>query len=90
MFCDCITLGGRMLLDIGPKEDGTLDERQAKVLLDLGGWIHDHEEAVFGTEKGCLLYTSLHYPDAGSVCCGISAVLGYHFIHQCAKRRIEW
>ena len=27
MFCDCITLGGRMLLDIGPKEDGTLDER---------------------------------------------------------------
>lgn len=29
-------------------------------------------------------------PDAGSVCCGISAVLGYHFIHQCAKRRIEW
>ena len=49
MFCDCITLGGRMLLDIGPKEDGTLDERQEKVLLDLGGWIHDHEEAVFGT-----------------------------------------
>ena len=41
-----------MLLDIGPKEDGTLDERQEKVLLDLGGWIHDHEEAVFGTEKG--------------------------------------
>lgn len=30
MFCDCITLGGRMLLDIGPKEDGTLDERQEK------------------------------------------------------------
>lgn len=41
-----------MLLDIGPKEDGTLDERQEKVLLDLGGWIHDHKEAVFGTEKG--------------------------------------
>lgn len=52
MFCDCITLGGRMLLDIGPKEDGTLDARQEKVLLDLGGWIHDHEEAVFETEKG--------------------------------------
>ena len=25
---------------------------QEQVLLDLGGWIHDHEEAVFGTEKG--------------------------------------
>ena len=33
MFCDCITLGGRMLLDVGPKEDGTLDERQVKVGL---------------------------------------------------------
>ena len=52
MFCDCITLGGRLLLDVGPKEDGTLDERQEKVLLDLGSWIHDHEEAVYPTGKG--------------------------------------
>ena len=52
MFCDCITLGGKMLLDVGPKEDGTLDERQEKILLDLGSWIHDHEEAVYDTEKG--------------------------------------
>ncbi|SHK73729.1 alpha-L-fucosidase [Anaerocolumna jejuensis DSM 15929] len=52
MFCDCITLGGRMLLDVGPKEDGTLDERQEKVLLDLGDWIRDHAEAVYGTVRG--------------------------------------
>lgn len=52
MFCDCITLGGRMLLDVGPKEDGTLDERQEKVLLDLGAWIHDHDQAVYGTGRG--------------------------------------
>lgn len=52
MFCDCITLGGRLLLDVGPKEDGTLDERQVKVLEDLGTFIRDNEEAVFNTEKG--------------------------------------
>lgn len=52
MFCDCITLGGRMLLDVGPKEDGTLDPRQEKVLTDLGDWINDHSEAVYGTGKG--------------------------------------
>ena len=52
MFCDCISLGGRMLLDVGPKEDGTLDERQEKVLLDLGSWIADHKEAVYDTGKG--------------------------------------
>lgn len=52
MFCDCLTLGGKMLLDVGPKEDGTLDVRQEKVLLDLGQWIRDHREAVYETGKG--------------------------------------
>lgn len=52
MFCDCLTLGGKMLLDVGPKEDGTLDERQVKVLEDLGRFIHDNEEAIYETEKG--------------------------------------
>ena len=52
MFCDCLTLGGNMLLDVGPKEDGTLDPRQEQVLLDLGGWIHDNEEAVYDADKG--------------------------------------
>ncbi len=52
MFCDCITMGGNMLLDIGPMEDGTIDPRQEKILLDLGDWITTHEEAVFTTTKG--------------------------------------
>ena len=52
MFCDCLTLGGNMLLDVGPMEDGTLDPRQVKILEDLGGWIHDNEEAVYETGKG--------------------------------------
>ena len=52
MFCDCLTLGGKMLLDVGPKEDGTLDERQVKILEDLGTFIHDNEEAIYETEKG--------------------------------------
>lgn len=52
MFCDCLTLGGRLLLDVGPKEDGTLDERQVKVLEDLGTFTHDNAEAIYGTGKG--------------------------------------
>ncbi|MHA0856155.1 alpha-L-fucosidase [Paenibacillus sp. CMAA1364] len=54
MFCDCITLGGNMLLNIGPKEDGTIDPRQEAILLGLGVWIGAHEEAVFGTEEGIM------------------------------------
>lgn len=52
MFCDCITMGGNMLLDIGPKEDGTIDKRQEDALLGLGAWIETHKEAIYGTEDG--------------------------------------
>ena len=51
-FCDCISLGGNMLLDIGPKEDGTIDDRQVKVLRDLGKFISDNEEAIYSTVAG--------------------------------------
>jgi alpha-L-fucosidase len=52
IFCDCITLGGNMLLDIGPMEDGTVDKRQEDILLGLGAWIHVHEEAIYATTEG--------------------------------------
>lgn len=54
MFCDCISMGGNMLLDIGPREDGTVDERQEAVLLGLGDWIRTHAEAVYGTREGIM------------------------------------
>lgn len=52
MFADCIGMGGNMLLDIGPMEDGTIDEEQEKRLKGFGEWIRKHEEAIFGTEAG--------------------------------------
>lgn len=52
MFCDCITMGGNMLVDIGPREDGTIDKRQEDILLGLGAWIRTREEAVYGTGEG--------------------------------------
>lgn len=55
MFCDCVSMGGNMLLDIGPMEDGTIDPRQEAILLGLGDWIRDNEEAIFGTEEGIML-----------------------------------
>ncbi|WP_059046948.1 alpha-L-fucosidase [Paenibacillus rubinfantis] len=54
MFCDCISMGGNMLLNIGPREDGTIDPRQADILLGLGNWIRKHEEAVYGTVEGLM------------------------------------
>lgn len=52
MFCDCLTLGGNMLLDVGPQEDGTIPAPAVKVLKDLGSWIRVHEEAVYDPGRG--------------------------------------
>ncbi len=51
-FVECIGMGGNLLLDIGPKPDGTIPEEQVAVLKELGGWIKNHSEAVYGTVAG--------------------------------------
>jgi len=52
IFADCISLGGNMLLDIGPKADGTIPEEQVDILNELGRWTAKHKEAIYGTESG--------------------------------------
>ena len=52
MLCECITMGGNMLLDVGPMEDGTIIPEQKQVLKELGQWIRENEEAIYDTEKG--------------------------------------
>ncbi|WP_273326061.1 alpha-L-fucosidase [Vallitalea guaymasensis] len=54
MFCDCITMGGNMLLDIGPKEDGTIVPEEEELLIGIGDWIRDNEEAIYGTKEGIM------------------------------------
>ncbi|MDA3823730.1 MAG: alpha-L-fucosidase, partial [Bacteroidales bacterium] len=51
-FAECLGTGGNLLLDIGPKEDGTIPDEEVQVLKDLGKWIKKHEEAVYPTERG--------------------------------------
>lgn len=52
IFADCIGMGGNMLLDIGPKEDGSIDPRQEDILRQMGRWTSKHSEAIFGTIAG--------------------------------------
>ena len=52
IFADVISMGGNLLLDIGPKEDGTIPEEQIKILTELGKWTSKHSEAIFGTTGG--------------------------------------
>jgi alpha-L-fucosidase len=52
IFADAVSHGGNLLLDIGPKEDGTIPAEQIHVLKELGAWNKKHGEAVFGTVAG--------------------------------------
>jgi len=52
IFVDCINLGGNLLLDIGPKADGTIPKEQVNILKELGRWTQKHKEAIYGTQAG--------------------------------------
>lgn len=52
MFAETIGMGGNMLLDIGPYEDGSLQPEQVERLEQLGDWIRPNAEAIYGTIAG--------------------------------------
>lgn len=52
ILVDCIALGGNLLLDIGPREDGSIPQEQINILKGVGRWTHKHAEAVYGTLPG--------------------------------------
>lgn len=51
-FTEVIGSGGNLLLDVGPRADGTIPAEQVERLEGLGGWIAEHAEAVYGTVAG--------------------------------------
>lgn len=51
-LADVISMGGNLLLDIGPKSDGTIPEKQAQILKDLGQWTSKHPTAIYDTNRG--------------------------------------
>jgi alpha-L-fucosidase len=52
IFVDAVANGGNLLLDMGPKEDGTIPEEQIYVLKELGAWNKKNGEAIFNTIGG--------------------------------------
>ena len=52
ILADTIGMGGNLLLDIGPRADGTIDPRQAGILEKIGRWTGKHAEAIYGSMAG--------------------------------------
>lgn len=52
MLVDCMSKGGNLLLDIGPRSDGTIPSQAVDVLKKIGRWVKKHNEAVYPTIGG--------------------------------------
>jgi alpha-L-fucosidase len=52
MLAECAGMGGNLLLDIGPMNDGSIPEEQRDILKGLGRWVKKHAESLHGTIAG--------------------------------------
>ncbi len=52
ILVECLDMGGNLLLDIGPRADGTICAEQAEILEGVGRWTGKHAEAIYGTLAG--------------------------------------
>jgi alpha-L-fucosidase len=46
---DIVSKNGCLLLNIGPKPDGTIPEPEQKILLEIGRWLAVNGEAIYGS-----------------------------------------
>jgi alpha-L-fucosidase len=46
---DTVSKNGTLLLNIGPRPDGTIPEGDQRILLDIGSWLAVNSEAIHGT-----------------------------------------
>lgn len=53
IICDLIDIvskNGNMLLNVGPKSDGTITREETRVLLDIGKWLEINGEGIYSTK----------------------------------------
>ena len=83
MLLTCAQSGGNLLLNIGPKADGTVPETSVEILREAGTWITRHRESLSNSErhpfswnctarpitaKGNRVYLHFLYDPCGSFC----------------------
>lgn len=49
MFVDNVAHWGNLLLNVGPRADGTIDDLQADLLRGLGRWLEVNGDGIYGT-----------------------------------------
>lgn len=54
LLASAASRGGNLLMNIGPKGDGTLDEKDIAILNGIGKWMDKNSESIYGTERSTL------------------------------------
>ena len=50
LLIDIVSKNGNLLLNIGPKADGTIPEKQLEALSEVGKWLKTNGEGIYGTQ----------------------------------------
>lgn len=49
-LADIVSKNGRLLLNIGPKADGTIPDEDRRILLEIGEWLRINGQAIYGAK----------------------------------------
>lgn len=47
----CISHGGNLILNVGPEPDGEIEKVDEKTLKEVGKWIKENKDSIYGVEK---------------------------------------
>jgi alpha-L-fucosidase len=83
MLCEYVSSNGNLLINVGPKADGTIPQEQIARLRDLGAWLKRHGEAIYATrpcerchseklDKGATVYYTQKGRERFAILCGLA------------------
>ena len=49
LLVDVVAKNGNLLINVGPRSDGSIPDLQAQAMLDMGDWLRTNGEAIYGT-----------------------------------------